>query len=356
MPRERFYEVNKAAYLFPAHSQPASDRDNPEEPVRQWCAYELIRAYGIPVSDIEFERPVRVGSKTYRIDILVSPGRVPRLVVECKEPNHAKAPEGMGQAISYADAQEIQAEFAVYTNGKVWQVKRRIRGKWIAVPDLPTPITGQDGHPIRELLNTVHDFAPLLYKLDETIEGEDAHKFLYAMQTFFSGWNLLTSANNQTLQCATDDLLRVLSVAHADAKYLFSKLDGARHGYELYREEHGFPYPIFPVTGQRSLCIEMQQLHSALLHMVQGTKDIAAPEAFLLRLNAAILEYGQLKQHPTDPYPRIGTSLHQALRDYLTYALAVHLNVTLPDPLDKLAVGDMKGSCHAAWDHLKGPA
>jgi hypothetical protein len=34
MPRNRFYKVEKTAFLFPAQSHPESERENPEEPVR----------------------------------------------------------------------------------------------------------------------------------------------------------------------------------------------------------------------------------------------------------------------------------------------------------------------------------
>jgi hypothetical protein len=69
MPRQPFYEASEAAYLFPAQLQAAS--------ARQWCAYELIRAYGIIIVEREFEHRVRVGSKFYQFDVLVSRRGVP---------------------------------------------------------------------------------------------------------------------------------------------------------------------------------------------------------------------------------------------------------------------------------------
>src|SRR5437867_2251050 len=72
MAREPFYEIPKAAYLFGGGLSASENRDPHEESVRQWCAYELLRAYGIKITEMEFERPVKVGSKRYRIDIVVS--------------------------------------------------------------------------------------------------------------------------------------------------------------------------------------------------------------------------------------------------------------------------------------------
>src|SRR4051812_47950373 len=111
MARRPYYEIDKAAYLFGYGLPTDANGDKPEETVRQWCAHELLRAYGISVCNIEFERAVRVGSKRYGIDILVSSRGAPSVVVECKPRDHTKHADGMAQAISYADSQTIRAEF-----------------------------------------------------------------------------------------------------------------------------------------------------------------------------------------------------------------------------------------------------
>lgn len=355
MHRSGFYKVGSTAFLFPAQSHPESERDNPEEPVRQWCAYELIRAYGISIGDIEFERQVRVGSKIYRIDILVSQNGRPWAVVECKEPSYTKHEDAMAQAISYADGQEIQAEFAIYTNGQMWHVRRRIQGQWAPVPDIPAPISGQGSRPITELLRAIHEIAPMLYKLDEPIKGSDAREFLSAMQRFFHGWNLLTWGENEPLHSATDNLLRVLSVGKNDPPYIHGKLEAARSDYENFRLWAGFPYPICPASSQDLLSARMRQLHVALLNMSDGTKELAAYDAFLLRLNVALLEYGHLWSDSKEPHPALGPNLHNALRAYLSYALSARLNVSLPDVLDNISIGDMKSDCKFAWDQIGEP-
>ena len=51
-----FYQVNVEAYLFPERVKASNKRKKLEEPVRQRCAFELVRAYGISITDIEFER------------------------------------------------------------------------------------------------------------------------------------------------------------------------------------------------------------------------------------------------------------------------------------------------------------
>jgi Holliday junction resolvase-like predicted endonuclease len=348
MAREPFYEVAKEVYLFPSHSLIEGERNNPEEPVRQRTAFELIRAYGIPVANLTFEHPVKVGSKNYRIDILVSRGGKPWVVVECKERSHQKADAGMAQAISYASAQTIQAEFAVYTNGDVWQVKRRIRDEWVAVPDLPMPVGDEHGHSITEWLDAIHAVAPLLHKVHEPIEGEDALKFLQAMQTFFCGRNLLNRRDDQNLQSATDHVLRVLSTPDTDDLYARSKLEVARRAFDRFRARHAYPIEICPVGGE-TIRFEIRELYNVLRSMIDGTKDLATSNALLLRLNVAILEYGQNRETPSKCYPPIGRTLHQSLHEYLKYMLAARLNLTLPDPLDEPAVSDLRNSCHFAW-------
>lgn len=327
----------------------AGERERPEEAVRQWCAYELMRAYGISISELEFERQAKVGSKAYRIDIVVSRRGIPWVVVECKEPDHKKSSEGMAQAISYADAQEIQATFAVYTNGTVWHVKRRVSEQWVAVPDLPLNIADPASEPITDLLRGLQVLAPLLHKLDKPIEGRDAQRFMNAMQRFFLGTNLLTSDADRELLFATDNLLRVLSVDPSDTHYRIGKLNTARSSFEIYRTKKDLGYEILPTSAQETIRSEMHQLHASLLNMIESTQDLIGCDLLTLRLNIALLEYGQLLEGSKQAYPQVGQNLHHALRDFLNYAMAIHLNANLPDPLDDITVGDMRDYCHSAW-------
>lgn len=351
MPRKAFYEVPQSGYLFPALYQPTDNRTQPEEPVRQWCAHELMRAYGVTITELEFERQVRVGSKTYRIDILVVRNGSPWVVVECKEPGNTNHTAGMEQAISYADAQGIHAQFAVYTNSQVWHVQRRVQGQWVSVADLPRRVS-EESIQLTDLLRTIEVVSPLLYKMDQTIEGKDAQTFFSAMQVFFHGSNLLTQDCDQDLLFATDNLLRVLSVA-GDLSYQLGKIQTAQKNFERYRLRAGFSLEIGSVTGEDPVPTEMMYLHASLMNMVEGTNDLDVCDARLLRVNTALLEYGRSKHDSKSRYPQIGPSLHQALRDFFSYALSVHLNAALPDTLDHILIGDMRGCCYEAWEARK---
>ena len=86
MKRRPFYQVPSGAWLFRSALPTDSKREQHEEPVRQWCAFELMRAYGIAVTDISLEQRARVGSKSYGIDLLVSRNGSPWIVIECNDP------------------------------------------------------------------------------------------------------------------------------------------------------------------------------------------------------------------------------------------------------------------------------
>lgn len=90
--------------------------------------------------------------------------------------------------------------------------------------------------PLTELLRTVEDVAPLLHKLDESLEGNEARLFLDAMQSFFNGTNLLTSGTDSNLRYGADNLLRVLASADEHPAYLMGKISAARTCFEDFRK------------------------------------------------------------------------------------------------------------------------
>lgn len=348
MARHRFYEVLEGAFLFPEKVKESDEQKNPEEAVRQWCAYELIRAYGINITDIEFEHPVKVGSKTYRTDILVTHHGRPIAIVECKKQGFKKHDEAMAQAISYADSQGLHAEFAVYTNGEEWHVKRRVRQEWVAIPDLPRHVDAQGSEPITELLCAMAKVDPLLYQLGQTLTGQDAKDFLSALQKLFYGNNLLTEDIDKDLRFAMDNLLRCLW-AGGDDHYQDGKFRTARASFEAFRKRANIGYELY--ADGESLWVEMRQLHAGLMQIVDGTQGVAVGNLLVLRLAAALTHYGQRLRDVKKPkaYPPLGQDIHDPLRDYLGYALTVHLNVSLPDPLDKIWSGDVRHYCEAGW-------
>ncbi|HEX3624879.1 MAG TPA: hypothetical protein VH280_05560 [Verrucomicrobiae bacterium] len=206
--------------------------------------------------------------------------------------------------------------------------------------------------PLTALLLAIRDIALLLHKLDQRLEGQDAKKFLSAMQSFFYGWNLLTEGGNENLHFGTELLLRVLSFNKNDLPYTYGKLGEASGCFERFRELAGYPYPIYPVNSKNILPFEMQQIYHAVAQMAEASAGLAAYDSLLLRLAVAILEYGQLWSAPKPEYPAIGPNLHHALREYLSYSLRFRLGVSLPDIIDNASNDDVKADCEYAWTRL----
>ena len=351
MRRNPFYEVPPAAHIYRRTATGDASQDGPEEAVRQWCAFELIRAYGFGVTQLELERQVKVGSKTYRIDIAVLRNGSPWIVVECKEPEFARHEKAMEQAVSYADAAGIQAEFAVYTNGSTWLVSRKVQDEWVPVSDLPINVAADHKTSLAEILNAVYEIGPLLYQLDQPIEGEDAERFLHKMQLFIGGPNLLNEDSNQLLRHATDYLLRVLSVRNADLKYQFGKLKGAHRAWNSYRELIGSNVHMSEVDDGDRLAVAWCRLHSPLLGLIQGAPKPEGADVLLLRLDLALLDYGDAASAAGNQFPPITPAIHHALKDFLNRALTVCFNTRLPESISKEAVNDMKQYCSIYWEH-----
>jgi len=347
MRRQPFYQIDPGAYLHQGAGVGAAEQHGPEEAVRQWCAFELIRAYGFRVTNLQFEHPVKVGSRTYRIDIVVLRNNSPWIVVECKEPDYSRHAHAIEQAISYADAKTIQAEFAVYTNGSTWHVRRKVQSEWVTIPDLAVDHHSESIVYLSQILSTFHELSPLLLWLDESVKGEEAKMYLDAMQSFFHAHNLLLRGADQELVHGTDYLLRVLSVKDAHVQYQLSNLQAARRCWDSYRERIGSDVRISEVDEGDRLRVAWYRLHNPLMQLISGEPKPPAANTLLLRLNLALLDYGQAATEAGDQFIPLSPAIHHALRDFLNFALTVHFNTRLPDSIDDGAMRDMKQYCRS---------
>lgn len=345
-----FYLVPQSAYIFVAPPEPDAKSEKPEEAVRQWCAFELMRAYGFSVNDLNFETQVQIGSKSYRIDILVLRNGTPWIVVECKAPN-ATSNNAIEQAISYADSSRIQAEYVLFTNGSDWQVRRRLKGQWEPVLDLPSKRFEKDGGiDVTHFFACFDDVAPLLYKLDETVEGKEAECFLHVLQKFFYGWNLLTDGVDQDLKCCADDLLRVMSLPKAHYDYRSGKYNNARSEFCGFQARHKIAWEVHPIAGEVPVHTGFLELQSAVLRAIEGTSKSAGPNVLVLRLIAALLEYGIKAERGKTPFLLITANIHHSLREFLQYQFKTKFDAILPDPVDQIISSDFKLYCRSAWE------
>ncbi len=218
--RSAFYKVDRGAWLLlPESRRLSKERASPEEAVRQWCLHELLRAYGVCVTNLEIERPVRVGTRRHRADIVVLRDGQPFIVIECKSRRTRKHDDAMLQAISYATAADMNAEFAAYTNGDIWWVRRRIRDQWVPVSDLPVFRNGTPTADWRDILLAVDRTGPVLYWMDEPVPAKHAPRYFGALQRFFHATNEITEDTDHRLRWAADHVLRVLDDVNRHPNY-----------------------------------------------------------------------------------------------------------------------------------------
>jgi hypothetical protein len=348
--RERYYHVPVPAFLFGKAPDEGVD-PTPEEKVRQWCAFELIRAYGVSVARLEFEHQVKVGSKTYRIDILVKRDGIPWLVVEVKEPNHRNPSAAVGQAISYADAQGMDAEFVLYTNGSTWIVRRKVGREWVEVPDLPIKAREEtERHAFGDILHALDLVCSLVCKLDDPLSDAEAECLLATLQVFFHGQNFLTIELAPELCHATDNLLRALSVRNGHIDYQWQKLGHARQHWEAYGKQIGSAHRIHEMDGAGFIDAEMGMIRYALEEMMRAAGAPRSADVLLLRLDVALLDYGQECFKRKTQFLPIPPSVHHALREIVDHLLATRLDTRLPDPIDTGSMEEVRAHCASQWE------
>lgn len=351
MHRLPFYDIKPEAYLFSHLTRHEGERNQNEEPVRQWCAFELIRAYGIPVTNLVLEHPVKVASKKYGIDILVLRNGTPWIVIECKHREYTGRGKALEQAISYANSEQIRAEFVLYTNGREWIVQRRVQSQWTPVVDLPRQDRVEGRNSLLEVLRMFDGLLPMLHVLDQPVEGTNAKKFLHLLQIFFNGKNHLAQGVDDRLRWAMDNLLRVISSDGRHLDYNAQKLGVAHSGFEQYRKERGIGFEIdFNAPSPHPTYQNIRSLQWGVGEMANSANALFGPDPLILRLAAAVLSVGEEAFHPTEAVSRISPTVHRTLRDFLSYSLAVYLDLSLPDPVDHGNMSDLRTQCSGAWD------
>ena len=330
----------EAAYLFPERVRASTGKKrNLEEPVRQWCAHELVRAYGFPVSALEFEHPIKVGSRNYWIDILVNRDSVPWIVVECKESKDRKPENAIAQAKSYASAESIQAEWVVASNGGYWRVQRRIGDCWFTVPDLISWDRREGTALVTDLFRFTNSVAPLLEFLENDKSTLKPSDFFDHLHTFFAHL-FQEGAASRELLIGADMALRPL-VGDFHPEYRLGKLASAAHGFLKYRTELGLE-EVFPevMPGGRFA----EELHAVTCGISRLREDISSGPSLdgliLALLEASLVWACALEKGITGEVAP--PSVHSCLRDLLDAFLKLSHGVVLPGPSDSLGMSDMR--------------
>ena len=353
--RSVFYKVPEAAWLFrkAAEARIAGGRkwSSQEEFVRQWCIQELIRTYGVRIDRIEVERLVKVARERqpHRADVVVLRDGHPHIVVECKARSIKKLDDALQQAMNYASLPDMQATFAVATNGDKWLVRRRVNSDWVPVSDLPQYREGQRNAEWRLILLAVQGLSPILYWLDRTVPAKQAPSYFSALQQFFYCDNEITAATDHNLLRAADNLLRILSDVHIHSGYSGGKMAEAFKGLNSYWTDHGIESDF----GGGDLWEMTHCGYAELSALVEDNACTAPLETALLRVILSLLAYlNGIKAPKRVKYGDFSGSFQREIRSYVNLALVIRFNAELPDPLDKICVGDIHAVCESSWQKI----
>lgn len=354
--RASFYEVPTKAWLFRPILEPVSDiapDPKPEEQVRQWCLQELIRAYGVSICNIEIELPVKVAKerKPNRIDIAVLRNGKPYIVIECKARSETQHDIAMAQAVNYASLPDVNAEFAVYTNGETWWVRRNVRGEWVPVPDIPAYFDGNHAGEWRDILLAVNRLSPILFWIDEVVPAKLAPRYFGALLEFFHAENEVTAGTDRRLLWTADHVLRVLDDVTRHPNYTGGKLSHACDGLNKYWQERG----IEPSFGGGDLWEMAHHAWADLSNLLDGARDTVSLDYQVLRVIQALLGYLNGMRGRRGQYQEVGSAVQSEIRAYIDQALTVRFNARLPDMQDKILVQDVRDVCRPLWlAHMKG--
>lgn len=350
MPPKPFYEINPQAYLF------GKNNETPEEKVRQWALFELLSTYGVSINNVEVERPVKVGTRNHRADIVILQDRTPYVVIECKKWGDKKKKQGMQQALSYADANTMKARFAVYTNGDLWEVKRKMGDEWVEIPDLPKRVDGDYLVKLDELVRSINDFKPALYWLNQTVPATEAFAYFSCLQILFYRTTYPLNFLDKELNIGTDNLLRVICAKGHHPNYLEGKMLTACKSFSSYFDKRfgqGFKNEHLEKSNLRELTAIAKMMFEML---VGATRDLKSDEVLQVRFIATLLQYLFNQIHlrgKNELFLEVPAVLTREFQNLIEYLFQVQLHVHFPDPVLEESGTYLRNFCSDAWDKFK---
>ena len=350
MPPKPFYEVASQAYLF------EKNNETPEEKVRQWALFELLSTYGVCINNIDVERQVKVGTRNHRADIVIMRENAPYVVIECKRWEDKHHDRGMKQALSYADANTMKAQYAIYTNGDVWEVRRKMDNEWVEIPDLPSRIDSNYQVELDELICSINDFKPAFYWLNQVVPASSARAYFSCLQVLFNGTPYPLDSLDQDLCIGTDNLLRVICARGDHPGYLHEKMVAACKSFSAYFERRftqGYKEEFLNDDDLRHLTVIFKMNFERL---VKNTRDMKGAEAFHIRFIATLLQYLLNQIHLTrkkENFLDVPAVLTREFQDLIGFLFNIHLRVRFPDPVLEESGTYLRHHCSQAWDEFK---
>lgn len=270
----------------------------------------------------------------------------PHIVVECKARSIKKLDGALQQAMNYASLPDMQATFAVATNGDAWLVRRRVNNDWVPVADLPQHREGKGSAEWRLILLAVHGLSPILYWLDRTVPAKQASCYFSSLQRFFHDRNEITMATDHDLLWAADNLLRALSDIEKHSGYTAGKMAEACKGLNSYWTSHGIESDF----GGEDLWNMAHYGYADLSALVENNAGTAPLETALLRVILSLFAYlNGIKAPKRVQYGDVSDSVQREIRAYINLVLTVRFDAALPDTLDKTYIGDIHAICKPAW-------
>ena len=200
-----YYEIPTDRYIF-------NKNEKPEEKIRQWVLFEILTTFGVNIKNIQVEVPVKVGTKTHFADIVIYENYKPIVVIECKRKEDNKPRNSLNQAISYASSKEINAVYAVSTNGIYWKCSKKENNEWNDILEIPKFSLADEGNykRIESIMIHFDEFKYITKYFFETVSEENVKDFFNKLQVFFTG-NPFDKKISSNLFHGTDYLMRVVT-------------------------------------------------------------------------------------------------------------------------------------------------
>ena len=340
-----FYNVSENCYLF-------DRKTGPEEQVRQWVLFELIRYYGYSIEQIKIEKSVQYGTRRGFIDIIIYLNDKPFIIIECKrQTGYSKSKDHMKQAISYANADSIQAEFCVFTDGNIWQVKRKTAAGWVNYPNIPKlKNNDQTEFKYSILLHDLDEIKPVLHWLYQPISGENVVNFTKSIQVIFYANSIITTGTNRTLLDIIDYVCRGINIKPKINGYHLGKLTIAYKKIQIYLKEVG-------IKNHYGDCFE-NDLHELLMipdmQFNELTEtltefDSEMDHAAIHLISALYSEARSIVEHRSTKELTLSSELTDQLYNFINLGLQRNLQTSLPKKSDSISVNDIRESCTQNW-------
>ncbi len=345
MQHKPFYNVPLDCYLFGA-------KHKLEEEVTQWALFELMRYYGYAICQLEVEKTVRYGTRRGRLDILVRHNEKPFIVIECKRRGgYPKSQDPMKQAMSYADANSIQAEFCVFTDGNVWQVKRKLASGWVSYPNIPRLINGQEVE--FELSDFLHDLdriKPALHWLYKPIAGVDAYDFINAIQPIFCAASVVSDGTNELLLSIMDHVCRAITIKPQVDGYTYEKLNVAFNKTQQYLEE--LDIDNYSKEGVNNNLHELLMIPNMQFNRLKEESLDVDSEMDLAAIHLLSTLYSVARSSITYKNTKeltLSEAFTDELYNFISLGLQRNLKTCLPVKSETISVNDIRESCEKDW-------